>query len=73
MAIIDDYAGIAAAVRRIQAERSRPLSRDDAPNRSQPAPAYVTARGALKIEIRPGPQPRGGPVLRRLMRAWITD
>ena len=67
MAIVDDYAGIAAALRRLQAERSRPL--DEAPKHSQPVATLVTARGALKIEIRP--QLRGGRILPR--RGWTTD
>ena len=69
MPIIDDYVGIAAALRRIQAERSRP--RDDARKRIQPVATYATARGALKIEIRPAPQLRGGRVLPR--RGWTID
>lgn len=48
MAIIDDYAGIAAALRRIQAKRSQPL--EDTPKRSP----FASANGEIEIQV--GPQ-----------------
>jgi hypothetical protein len=49
MAIVDDYAGIAAELRRIQAER-RPKP-EVIPPRAQLA--YITRRGPMRISIDP--------------------
>jgi hypothetical protein len=64
MAIVDDYAGIAAELRRIQAERE-PAK----PTRT--VGAYVTARGAIEVDIRSGAPVRRLPVI--APRSWSTD
>lgn len=57
MAIIDDYAGIAAELRRIQAERT--------PQERLPVGGYVTGRGVVQVDIRPGAPLKRLPVLAR--------
>ncbi len=62
MAIIDDYAAIAAELRRIQAAEREP--QEQAPRRAQAIPS-VTGRGTIKVDIRPGPPLRHLPVFQR--------
>lgn len=50
MAIVDDYAGIAAELRRIRGERV-PQEQPQRPAKS--VAVYVNARGAIQIGIRP--------------------
>ena len=68
MPIIDDYAGIAAELRRIQAERE---PGKQAAKRVRAVGAYVTGRGSIQAEISPGTPVRRSPVLAR--RGWSTD
>ena len=51
MAIVDDYTAIAAELRRIQAEQSRPEK--SAGDRK--TAALVTGRGVIHVDIGPGP------------------
>ncbi len=67
MAIVDDYAGIAAELRRIRAERE---PQKQSPKRAQTIP-YVTGRGTIEVGIRPGPPLRHLPVFGR--RGGSTD
>jgi hypothetical protein len=64
MPIIDDYAGIAAELRRIQAKRVP----QEPPKRPRPA---NTGGGVVQVDIRPDPPLRRMPVLAR--RSWTTD
>jgi hypothetical protein len=50
MPIVDDYAAIAAELRRIQAERERPKPGGIPPKTHV---AYVTRRGSMRISIEP--------------------
>jgi hypothetical protein len=50
MAIVDDYAGIAAQLRRIQAE---PHPKPGEVIRAQTQVVYITRRGPVRISIEP--------------------
>ncbi len=68
MAIIDDYAGIAAELRRIRAAENP----SRAPDPKQRVGAYIAARGAIQVKIGQAAQvARRSPVLAR--RGWSTD
>jgi hypothetical protein len=51
MAIIDDYAGIAAELRRIRGERA-PQEQTQRPGKA--VGVYVSSRGTVQVGIRPG-------------------
>ncbi len=70
MAIIDDYAGIAAELRRIRAAEKPAPAADP----KLKVGAYITARRAIQMGIIPG---QAGQILRRspvlARRGWSTD
>ncbi len=68
MAIIEDYAGIAAELRGIRA------AEQPAPDPKPQVGAYIAARGAIQIGIGPAPAARvmwRNSILPR--RGWSTD